>query len=111
MCRRLHGAAYVTWIGLPRTQLTIRAGEEELRRHASSAHGSRAFCGRCGTSLFCELAAEPDQIDIPLANLEGPIDRVPEMHVFFSDRVAWASVEDGLPRLGGPSGVEPLEGS
>ncbi len=109
MCRRLHGAGYVTWIGLPRGQVAIDAGEGELRHHASSAHGRRAFCGRCGTSLFCELAASPDQVDIPFANLDGPIDRVPEMHVFFSDRAAWVSVDDGLPRLGGPTGVEPLE--
>ena len=66
------------------------------------------FCSECGTSLLCELGAHPDQIDVPLANLAGSIDREPEMHVFFSDRAPWITLEDGLPRLGGESGLEPL---
>ena len=109
MCRRLHGAGYVTWIGVPRKQLTIVKGADALRRHASSDHGSRAFCEHCGTSLFCELTAHPDEVDVPLANMEGAIDRSPEMHVFFSNHAPWVCVDDGLPRLGGPTGTELLK--
>jgi hypothetical protein len=109
MCRRNHGAAYVTWIGAARERLTLGAGAELLTRFASSEHGSRTFCSRCGTSLFCENAAHPDRVDIPLANLSGPIDRAPQLHAYFDDRAEWTELSDALPRLGGVTGLEPTK--
>lgn len=109
MCRRSHGAAYVTWIAVGRPGFSLDAGEEVLVRHASSDHGTRSFCGTCGSSLFCESTHHPDQVDIVLANMSGPIDREPQLHVYWSDRADWTVVGDELPRLGGASGMEPLE--
>ncbi len=109
MCRRNHGAAYVTWLAVPKSQLSIDAGAEQLTRYESSTHGSRSFCSRCGSSLFCVSAHLPDIVDIPLGNMDGPIDRLPESHIYFSDRAAWTVVGDALPRLGGSSGLEPVE--
>ena len=40
--------------------------------------------------------------------MRGPVDRVPEFHAYFDDRVEWVGVQDDLPRLGGPTGLEPL---
>jgi catechol 2,3-dioxygenase-like lactoylglutathione lyase family enzyme len=108
MCRRNHGAAFVTWFGIPRERLALEAGEDVLVRHHSSEHGSRSFCGRCGSSLFCESTRQPDHVDVVLASLEGPIDRAPAMHVYFDSRADWTDVRDELPRLGGASGVAPL---
>ena len=108
MCRRNHGAGYVTWFALPRDQFSLECGDNELTRYTSSAHGSRSFCGRCGSSLFCEIDAHPDQIDIVLASMEGPIDRSPGVHLYFDDRADWVFTEDGLPRLGGATGLEPI---
>ena len=78
-------------------------------RYASSEHGSRTFCSRCGTSLFCENEHHPERVDIPLANMLGAIDRAPQLHIFFDDRPAWADVSDALPRLGGKTGLEPTK--
>ena len=108
MCRRNHGASYVTWIALPRSQFQLEAGGDALVRFESSSHGSRSFCGRCGTSLLCESTERPDEVDIPRANLEGAIDREPELHIYFDDRADWAFADDGLPRLGGSTGLEPI---
>ena len=109
MCRRNHGAGFVTWFAIPRGQFELETGEADLVRYSSSDHGSRSFCARCGSSLFCESSRHPDQIDVVLANMEGPIDRLPQVHIYFDDRAAWIVVEDGLPRLGGSSGLEPIE--
>jgi hypothetical protein len=109
MCRRNHGAAYVTWFAVPRSQLSVDSGLDQLTRYESSAHGSRSFCSRCGSSLFCVSTRLPEIVDIPLANLEGPIDRLPESHIYFDDRGSWTMVGDDLPRLGGPSGLEPIK--
>jgi len=109
MCRRNHGAAYVTWIATAQEQLALDAGKDLLTRYASSQHGSRTFCSRCGTSLFCENETHPGRVDIPLANLSGPIDRAPALHIFFDDRADWTELRDGLPRLGGKTGLEPTK--
>ena len=108
MCRRNHGATYVTWFGVPRAQLSIDSGLDQLARYQSSPHGTRSFCRRCGSSLFCESTHYPDRVDIPLANVEGPIDRSPQMHVYFDDRASWTVLADDLPRFGGASGLEPI---
>ena len=108
MCRRVHGAGYVTWFSVARDQFALDDGEDRLVRYQSSDHGTRSFCGRCGSTLFCETTKHADRIDIVLANMEGPIDRDPEGHVYFDDRARWIVVNDGLPRLGGTSGFELL---
>jgi hypothetical protein len=109
MCRRAHGAGYVTWVVLPREQFRITAGADRLARYPSSDHGTRSFCTTCGSSLLCESTHHPERIDVVLANIAGEIDRPPEAHVFFSDRVSWVEVHDALPKLGGATGLEPLE--
>lgn len=108
MCRRNHGAGFVTWFGIPRAKLAI-VDDSALVRFQSSGHGTRSFCGRCGSSLFCESTNHPDRVDVVLANMDGPIDRPPQLHFHFDDRAAWVAVDDGLPRLGGSGGLEPTE--
>lgn len=107
MCQRNHGAAYVTWLAAARERFVLDAGADLLTRYASSEHGSRTFCSRCGTSLFCENEQHPERVDIPLANMQGAIDRAPQLHIFFDDRATWTEVSDLLPRLGGKTGLEP----
>ena len=99
MCRRNHGAAYVTWFGVLYEQFEIDKGIDVLVRHASSEHGSRRFCGKCGSSLFCESTQHPEHIDIVLANMDGPIDKAPQFHGYWESRADWAQVGDELPRL------------
>ena len=102
MCRRMHGAGYVTWFAVPSGQFSIEAGEKELVRFRSSDHGVRSFCGRCGSSLFCVSTHHPDVVDIVLANMNDPIDRPPQAHIFFENRVDWMPVDDRLPQLPTP---------
>lgn len=108
MCRQVHGAGYVTWVGVPYTQFRMVAGQEHLKVYQSSDHGKRSFCDVCSSSLFCESTHHPQHIDIVLANLHDPIDREPQAHYYFSDRIEWVHLDDELPRFGGESGTEPL---
>jgi hypothetical protein len=107
ICRRSHAAGFVTWFAIPREQLSFEQGADRLVHFQSSPHGTRSFCGRCGTTMLCESTHSPDVVDIALATIEGPLDRGPEAHVYFDDRASWVSVNDNLPRLGGASGLEP----
>ncbi len=107
MCRRAHGAGYVTWLGVPFEQFRVVAGTDRLVRYRSSDHGTRSFCGTCGSTLFYESTQHPEAIHIVLANVDAPIDRAPQFHVFFDNRAPWVQVSDDLPRLGGETGMEP----
>lgn len=109
MCRRSHGAGFVTWFAVPRAELSFESGEDSLERYRSSEHGTRSFCRRCGSSLFFETTHHPERIDIVLANMEGPIDRSPQLHIWFDERADWVRIDDDLPRLGGPTGLEPID--
>ena len=109
MCRRSHGAGFVTWIAVPQERFRVESGAEDMRRFSSSEHGTRSFCGTCGSSLFCESDHQPGAIDIVLANMDGPVGRAPESHIFFDHRADWVETHDALPRLGGESGIEPLQ--
>lgn len=108
MCRRAHGAAFVTWVGVPNAQFRLLGGTEKLRRHASSSTARRSFCGECGSMLLIEGERWPGETHVARAAISGEIDRVPQAHVFWSDRVTWAALHDELPKLGGQTGVEPI---
>ncbi len=100
-CRRSHGAGFVTWIGVPKAQFKLLSGQAACVVYRSSDHGTRSFCRSCGSTLFCESTRQPELIDIVLANLEGPIDRAPQAHIYFGTRVDWVPIDDTLPRMRG----------
>ncbi len=104
-CRRGHGAAYVTWLGMAESRARIvdagdGHGASALRWHASSPGAERGFCARCGSPLFFRSARWPGELHIALGSLDGEADRAPEAHVFWDTHVDWCSVDpdDGLPR-------------
>ena len=106
MCRRPHGASFVTWTAVPPERFSITSGEENIAIYQSSENGTRSFCKTCGSQMFCQT--DPEVIDIALAALHGKIDREPEAHYYFDSRADWTVVNDDLPKLGGETGVEPL---
>lgn len=109
LCRRAHGAAFVTWFGVDRPQFALIAGVESLTWFQSTPRARRGFCSRCGSTIFFESENWPGEIHIALALMEGPIDREPAAHVFFDTHVSWIEVGDDLRRLGGPSGTGELD--
>jgi hypothetical protein len=109
MCRRAHGAPFVTWVSVPPAQLRVVRGGDVLTRYPSSDGATRSFCGRCGSSLFFESTRWAGEVHVARACIPGPIDRAPQVHAFFSDRAPWISISDGLPHRGGPSGIEPID--
>jgi hypothetical protein len=108
MCRRPHGAAFVTWTAVPPNQLTIYAGEEQITRfECGPPKGVRSFCSKCGSHLFGQV--EKDEMGIVMAALNGPIDRLPEEHYYYDSRADWIEINDNLPKLGGVDGIQPLD--
>ena len=89
MCRRAHGAAFVTWVGIAADRFEFTSGAQHLVRYRSSAEATRSFCGTCGSSLTFESTRWPGEVHVVLANLDAAIDREPDAHVYWADRVPW----------------------
>ncbi len=106
MCRRIAGAAYVTWVGVPEPGFELVRGHDALTTFASSAEATRQFCARCGSHLFFRSERWPGEAHVTMASLDDPEGLTPKAHVFASDAVSWIRLDDGLPRFGGESGVE-----
>jgi hypothetical protein len=100
MCRRGSGAAFVTWVGLEAANSRIEDPHGLLHWYRSSAQGERGSCSRCGTPLFFRSARWPGELHVTLANFDGPVDRAPQLHVFWDSHVDWVRLDpnDGLPR-------------
>lgn len=97
-CRKAHGAAFVTWFGVPAAAFSLPSAET-LRWYASSAESERGFCSRCGSTLFFRSRLAPGEVHVALACADGPIDREPTAHIFSEAAVPWVQLGDALPRL------------
>lgn len=110
-CRRAHAAGALTYARFAEDTFGVVVGEELLTRFETPETGTiRAFCSVCGATLFAHNTSRwPGVVDVSLANILDPIDRLPDSH-FFADRSpSWFPITDGLPRFGGATGEEPLE--
>lgn len=108
MCRRAHGAPYVTFCGVPSKQFRIEQGADQIRRYKSSADAVRSFCRACGSMLLFEGSRWQDEVHVARASIEGEIDREPQAHCYFDERASWVVVNDDLAKLGGPNGNGPI---
>ena len=97
-CRRAHGAAFVTWLGVKEERFTLRDEDRALRWYASSEQSRRGFCSRCGTTLFFQSTLAPREMHVALACTENATDFPPTVHVFWDAHVAWVEMGDALPR-------------
>lgn len=100
LCRRAHGAAFVTWVGMDATHCVIGDAKQQLRWYASTPGAERGFCGHCGAMMLFHSEKWPGELHVALAHFTTPVDRMPQMHAYWNDHVQWADVdpEDGLPR-------------
>ena len=95
ICRRTSGAPFVTWFTVSTDRFALLAGAPAA--FASSDHGSRTFCPRCGTPLTFRSAKEIDVIDVTTCSLDDPAAVPPRDHTRTSARLPWLALCDGLP--------------
>ena len=74
-----------------------RAGE--TTRWPTSERLERLSCARCGTPVFAEPKDPPARIGAALATLDDPGALAPQAHIWVSERLAWALIDDELPRF------------
>jgi hypothetical protein len=107
-CRLSHGAAFVTWTGVPSERFALTAGAELVRWFASSPFIQWGFCGVCGSSMLYRVVAEGhhelpkrDVMYVTAASLIDPLDKAPFVHVSWEEHVPWLGMRDELPKVRG----------
>ncbi len=108
-CRRLSGAAFSTWLNLPKAGFRIDAGVDDLTVFAVSENTIRHFCRHCGAHVYSTDTREPDIVGLPLGIVTGDVLPQPDMHYYFDSGVAWCDVALSANKAGGATGLEPLD--
>ena len=101
MCRKNHGAGYVTWAGFETDQVKITHGEDQLSWFDSSAGAQRGFCKNCGSSLFFRSERWAGELHIALGSFDTAIDLQPQANVYFEKHVDWMPIDETLKQVDG----------
>ena len=101
MCRKAHGAGYVTWVGFEQDQVSITKGADQLAWHHSSPGAQRGFCRQCGSSMFFRSERWADELHIALGCIDDEMDRKPQANVFFDRHVDWMPIDETLKQVEG----------
>jgi hypothetical protein len=105
MCRKMSGAAFLTFVHFPIASFTWTQGQPT--RYRSSADAERGFCARCGSTLDMREDVLPDCVQVTLGSLDDPGAVRPDDHVWTRSQVSWLRVADDLPRFAGSSSAVP----
>ncbi|MEM7018927.1 MAG: GFA family protein [Pseudomonadota bacterium] len=88
-CRRAAGAQSVAWVFLPTEKFQVTHGI--LATYSSSPGVTRAFCGKCGTTISWVGDKQPGRIDVTIGSLDEPQKFTPTKAVYRRHRLPWAS--------------------
>ena len=104
--RRVHGAAYATYVGCWRSRFRVTKGQTKITRFREKATGrTRSFCSRCGTPLIYERPHAPQMVNIPRALISGRTGREPRYHIAIAELQDWTYLGEPLVPLRGYPGV------
>jgi len=97
MCRKVHGAAFGTYVGAPAETFRWLRGEERIRRYRSSGHGERPFCSRCGSVV--PGSAANGRVFMPAGNLDDDPGVRPGAHLFTGSKAPWHPICDDVAQF------------
>ena len=94
-CRRQTGAAFATWVTLPRSKVTFESGS--IAYYRSSDVAERGYCRDCGSALVWRRL-DGDMMDLSVGTLDDPDRVTPTDHYWGKSAATWLHLDDGLPR-------------
>ena len=102
-CRKHSGTFGLTQARVRREHFRLVAGDELIRVYEPEPGAAvKAFCSRCGSSLFGAWWPEGDEISIRMGSLDGDPGIRPQYHSFVDSRAPWDEIpDDGLRRYPG----------
>ena len=96
MCRKLHGSAFATFMGVAADDFRWESGEDVVATYESSPGGGRPFCPRCGAVVPTVMG---DAVFMPAGNVAGPLERAIDSHMFVDSKAAWHTITDSAPQF------------
>ena len=90
MCRRISGAAFVSWIAVPSLSFNYTQGGP--KKLVSSSHGARYFCQDCGTPLVCILEEDQKNTYVTICSLDNPQNFKPKDDLYAEDMLDWMKI-------------------
>ena len=98
MCRKHHGAAFATYVGVDTADFRWVKGEDLLVRYQSSPGHTRGFCRVCGSSL---PVPDPGATNfyLPAGTLDDDPGVRPAAHIFVASKAPWCEISDDLPQF------------
>jgi hypothetical protein len=103
-CRKHSGSNALAQGRVPRESFRLLAGQELIEVFRPSGGMVKAFCRKCGSSLFGGTWPDGAEVSVRLGALDGDPGIRPEYHSFVDSKAPWDQIcDDGLPRSGARS--------
>lgn len=96
-CRKSSGSVVAVLAGFRRKDFVLQAGSPT--DYEATPGVNRSFCGVCGSPLFYENVAYPDDIYISLGSFDDAEALPADRHVWTSGRISWHDIGDDLPQF------------
>lgn len=100
-CRKHSGGAGCLQARVLREHFRLLAGGEMIVSYRPGGGATKAFCRRCGSSLFGGDWPDGAEISIRFGAFDDDPGIRPEYHSFVDSRAAWDRIEDELPQYPG----------
>lgn len=100
-CRRLHGAAFVTFAEVEGKKFRYLSGENAIKVYASSDGSDRIFCGNCGSNILVATKSYPDFVYLSMGTVDGNPDHPPAYHAYVGSKAPWHEITDGAAQYEG----------
>ncbi|MGQ0524866.1 MAG: GFA family protein [Betaproteobacteria bacterium] len=106
ICRKAHGAAFVTWAHIDPGQFRWTSGAGFVAEYESSPGNKRCFCRKCGSPLVISIAGKI--MEVVLGSVDGDPGVRPVEHIFVKSGAPWHEITDALPQFDEwPPGIKP----
>lgn len=99
-CQKHSGTAHSTSGRATPEQIRFTQGRELVKAYQPApGEGNKAFCSRCGSSLFGGQWPDGPYISVRLGALDDDPGQKPQMRTFVASNAPWYDIpDDGLPR-------------
>ncbi len=99
-CRRYTGAAFATWVHVPRESFSFRQGADLVREYETAGGGIWAFCCQCGSPVP-HIVPGSSSVQLPAGVVDDEMEIAPALHQFVESKAAWFQITDHLPQFEG----------
>ncbi len=97
-CRKSHGAAFATYIQLPRARFTLLQGKDQIRIYEAESGTKRSMCQTCGSCITSHGDSEPGSVYVAAGTLDTPLEQKADAHIFVRSKAPWYEILDDVPQ-------------